>query len=235
MSDQTSNSVLTNAPVPQPTEAEPGAVITDPQSIGAALQNLSEQQHSSPRIKWAGEREEPAMVESPVTAAELKPPLEPQKAAPPQKTEFPKPTQEGAPVWAIVPPELVFPQGRPVYFLRFDARMTYTPKQGIAAPDNGKLYRQCIFWPMSVGDKKFAAGRSMGDQIRFSDEMVKSCIRAIDGQAVNLANATFDIWWDQVGEKVRSLLHRLFGQLHYLTPEETSDFLEHCIEARSAG
>lgn len=219
-----------------PDLAEPGDVITDSATIEAALKNLADHQAAPAKLRWAGSMEQLADASVPtVTAAELKAPLEPQKAAPPKKTDFPAPTTEGPPVWAIVPPELVFPQGRPAFFMRFDAHLTYTPKQGIVAPDNSKLYRQCIFWPMSVGDKKMAASRSMGDQIRFSDEMVKSCIRAIDGEVVTLANAKLDMWWDQVGEKVRALLHRLFGQAHYLSPEETTDFLEHCIEARSAG
>lgn len=218
----------------------PGTVIEDPAAIEAAIkqQRAAEQQQPTP-LRYAGE-EEAAKADgmaATVTADELRAPLEPQKATEPKKPLFtpPEATNEGAPVWAIIPPGMTFPRGRPTFFLRFDARLTYTPAQGIIAPDNGKLYRQCIFWPMSVGDKKIAAGRSMGDQIRFSDEMVKSCIRAIDGQKVDLANSALDIWWDQVGEKVRGLLHRIFGQAHYLTPDETTDFLEHCIAVRSAG
>ena len=227
-----------NAPAQVVPDLEPGSTVTDRLAIEDKLRELQLAASAQPTVlKYAGD--EPASADgaaATVTADELKPPLEPQKAEPPKKLlGFPEPTKEGAPVWAIVPPGMLFPQGRPAWFMRFDAHLTYTPARGIVAPDNGKLYRQCIFWPMSVGDKKIAAQRSMGDQIRFSDEMVKSCIRAIDGELVTGANANLDVWWDQVGEKVRSLLHRLFGQAHYLSPEETTDFLVNCVEARSAG
>lgn len=226
-------------PVPNaiPDLVEPGAVVTDPASIDAALKALAAQQASPAKIRWAGDEQSASEAAGPsVAASELKAPLEPQETKPPAKpVDFPAPSTEGPPAWAVVPTGLLFPQGRPAFFMRFDARLTYTPKQGLVAPDNGKLYRQCIFWPMSVGDKKIAAQRSMGDMIRFQDEMVKSCIRSIDGEVVTLANSKLDVWWDQVGEKVRTLLHRLYGKAHYLSPEETTDFLEHCVEARSAG
>lgn len=135
-------------------------------------------------------------------------------------------SSEGAPAWAKIPSDFTFPRGRQTYFLRFPGTWTYTPWKG---------ERQVILWQMSVGDKRIALQRSMGDQNRATDELVKSTIRAIDGRKVDGATADLDIWWDEIGEACRGLLIRIHAQAHFLNPQELDLFLKDCIEVRSPG
>lgn len=235
----TDPTVRTNAPIP---DAPPGSVLTDPQSVEAALKQLAEQESAPRPLQFADgpEKEE----EPSVPVAELKaiPSAQTKTVTPPQPLRIPEATNDAAPSWAVYPDDMVFPRGRQVIFLRFRSTLTYTPKKGIPSKteinkEDGTpvLYRHAIVWSLSVGDKRYAAGRSMSDPNRFSDELVKSMIRSTDGNRVDLSDASLDVWWDEVGEKVRGLLQRAYNQLHNLKVEELDHFLEHCIEVRSAG
>jgi hypothetical protein len=247
MTDQTHSSVLTNAPVPQPDPQSKfavlpeGTVLTDPVSVDAALTKLQAEASAEQPLRFAGSSAAEEQPAANAPAAELKPVEDKVVIPTTPKQSFPEPRAGGAPAWAVLPPDLNFPRGRVVMFLRFKASLTNTPKKGIPAPDmvdadgNAILYRQAILWAMSVGDKKYAAGRSMGDAMRFADELVKCCIRSVDGNVVDLTGAQLDVWWDEVGEKVRSLVQRAYNNLHNLRPEDLDHFLEHCIESRSAG
>lgn len=218
----TDPSVRTNAPVD--INSPPGSTINDPSSIADALKRLEESNLSQP-MRFAGSIEATSEAAG-VTEEELRAVTGERPEIKPLPAELPQPTSSGAPAWAIVPADLTFPRGRVVYFLRFEPQWTDNPKAGI---------RQCIFWSMSVGDKKLALQRSMGDAQRAADEMIKSCIRSFDGKKVDLSNAELDVWWNEIGEKCRGLLQRVFAQATFLKPQELQHFLANCIEARSSG
>lgn len=153
----------------------------------------------------------------------------------------------GAPGWVRLPSGLRFPRGRQVMFIRYPSIWTDTPGMGQTMPDAeahemaGKdaLWRQCICWPLSVGDQKLAVGRAMGDGNRISDELTKQMIRAIDGHEVDWSGmpgpGNIDVWWDQIGGRCRGLLNKIFAQLHILSRQELQLFFERCIAVRSAG
>jgi hypothetical protein len=149
--------------------------------------------------------------------------------APVQPPRLPDATQGGAPDWARVPPDLRVPRGRQVLFLRFRADLTDTKWKG---------ERQAILWPISMGDKKLALGRAGGDPNRLSDELTKRMIRAVDGAVVDDTGApgvgNIDVWWDEIGEKCRSMLARVFVQLHVVSQAEAADFFENCVAVRIA-
>jgi hypothetical protein len=133
----------------------------------------------------------------------------------------------GVPGWFKLPVAgFTFPRGRQVHFIRFRAEWTDTPWKG---------ERQCCLWSMGVGDKKIALMRSMGDSLRAQDEMLKQTLRIIDGAVVSLEDGSLDVWWDEIGEKCRTLLTRVFAQLHFLKPEQLTDFLAECVDTRSTG
>ncbi len=207
---------------------EGGTVINDPKVIEEVLRSRQSENATllGQPMRYAGQPAS-AQESAGVTADDLKPAAA--NAVPqiePRAPILPEAKQQGAPDWAIVPAGLIFPRGRVVYFLRFEASWTNTPNKGP---------RQVIFWAMSVGDKKLALQRSMNDPARAADEMVKSCIRAHDGKLTDLGTADMDIWWDEIGEKCRGLLTRVHGQAHFLNPVELDHFLKDCIEARTAG
>ncbi len=214
---------------------QPGSVITDPARIAEELKRVQAADTEQP-LRFAAQPE--AAAGANVSGVdELKPVPSEEKIndAPQAPAPFlPEPSGHGAPLWAVIPPEMVFPSTRTVFFLRFPSEMTFAPTKGIVAPDDGKLYRQAIVWGLSVGDQNFAAGRAMGDPNRFNDQLVRSMVRAIDGKVVDHSGGEFDFWWDEVGPKVRVLLQRVYGQLHYLKPDELNHFLANCVAARSA-
>lgn len=163
-------------------------------------------------------------------------PAVPLVAAPPQEAAasnrelvLPEATQTGAPPWATVPPGIQFPRGRQVLFVRFRAGLTETKWKGD---------RQAILWSISTGDKKLALGRALGDPNRLSDEMTRRMVRAIDGVLVDETGmpgaGNLDVWWDEIGEKCRSQLSRIFVQLHVISRDEAVDFFENCIAVRVA-
>lgn len=171
------------------------------------------------------------------------------------------PAQEGgAPAWVKIPSGFVFPRGKQFLFVRFKSSWTDTPLKGepVMDPETGEveadlipytdddgnmavrkepiLYRQCICIPLNVADKKFAIGRSQGDANRMVDELTKQMIRACDGAEADWAMGAgpHDIFWNEIGEKCRALLTRMFNKLHILPMEETQDFLQRCVVVRSS-
>lgn len=134
------------------------------------------------------------------------------------------------PEWATLPEVAAdgspfrFPKGRKVFFLRFRAALTDVPGRG---------ERQCIVWPLSVGDMEFARSRAQGDRLKFADQMTKQCIRAIDGKPVDwttggVANNP-EQFWAELGQGYRNLVQTLITQINILNAEETRDFLESCV------
>lgn len=147
---------------------------------------------------------------------------------------LPEPT-DAPPPWAKpLPDGVIAPNGRSVTFCKFRGVWTDTPAKG---------ERQCVIWPLSAGDKRFALGRSMGDPNRHADELAKQMIRAFDmskdgpllmpDAAGSGDGGQIEIFWNEIGERCRSLLVRAYTQLHYLRPGELSDFLDNCIAVRS--
>lgn len=214
-----------------------GGSTTDPAEINRVLadqfqtDSVLEGNTPSNAIPWAGDEQAEGKPAG-VPLSELKPVPEavPPKADPTPAARaalgLPDSKTGPAPDWAKLPLGLSVPKGRICYFIRIRAELTDTPWKGD---------RQAICWSMSVGDKRIALQRSMNNAQRASDEMVKQTIRAIDGELVSLENARIDIWWDEIGERGRMLLDRVFAQLHVPMPSQIDDFLKNCIEARSAG
>jgi hypothetical protein len=167
----------------------------------------------------------PAPIPDPVTA-----PDPDDEDTPPAMPSLPEPTEGAAPEWAHLPKDLRWPKGRQVLFVRFRAEMTDTRWKG---------ERQAILWPISMGDKKLALGRAGGDPNRLSDELTKCMVRAIDGHVVDTTGvpgpANLDAWWDEIGEKCRSMLSRIFVQLHVVSRDEAADFFESCVAVRITG
>jgi hypothetical protein len=164
--------------------------------------------------------------------------------------ELPRPTPDGIPHWVILPEGFTFPRGKMVLFLRFKSSWTDAPWKGSPMHDtktgenfkdaDGKdtLWRQCIVWPINTGDKRNALSRAMRDPNKAADEMAKQMIRATDGiksDWTTVQQEGVETFWNELGERCRGLLSRVFTQLHVLDQDSTQDFLEHCIEARSTG
>lgn len=174
--------------------------------------------------------------------------------------KMPHPTEGGVPASFKLPDGFVFPRGRTAIFIKFKADWTDTPWKGVPMIDarTGKnyteeipgvdekgdattetrdvLWRQCICWPMNIGDKKLAIGRSQGDANRLVDELTKQMLRAVDGEACDWGiEGPQEIFWNEIGERCRGLLNRMFNKLHILQQEEMHDFLSNCIETRTRG
>jgi hypothetical protein len=158
-------------------------------------------------------------------------------------TRLPDPEVGGAPAWVVLPAGLRVPRGRQVYFVRFPAEWTSTPKRGIRcrdqAPDDPSLWRQAICWDMSIGDQKLALQRAAGDPNRQIDEFSKQMVRAVDGELVDWSGmpgaGCVDLWWEDLGARCRNAMHRIFNRLHVLSKEEMARFFESCIAVRSMG
>jgi hypothetical protein len=167
---------------------------------------------------------------------------------------LPEPATGAAPPWALIPQGLAAPRGRAVFFARFPASWTDTPREGVPwgelteaeradfarlgvpAPELG---RQCIFWALSLGDQAIALGRSNGDPNRFNSELCKQMIRSIDGELVNREGVgtagNLDLWWNRIGERCRSELTKMCTRIHSLTTGERALFFGHCVASRTVG
>ena len=171
-----------------------------------------------------------------------------------RELHLPKATAEGMPPWCIVPDGFQFPRGKQVLFLRFKSSWTDAPWKGepMMDPATGKamvedpsdpnaepiLWRQCIVWPINTADKKLALGRAQRDPNKAGDEMCKQMIRCADGIQSDWAvvrQTGVEMFWNELGERCRGLMTRMFTQLHVLDTDATSDFLQNCIEVRSTG
>lgn len=171
-------------------------------------------------------------------------------AQPPPPAAKPPYRGTGAPPWALLPEGLRPPRGRLLYFFAFPAAWTDTPDMGAVLPVEdpgmlrafgqlpGALWRQCIVWPLTIGDQKLAAGRAMGDQNRFSSELAVQAIRAVDGFLADRSGAptpgNVDLWWERVGERCRRELLAQVTRMHTLTLDERRAFLEHGVAVVSS-
>lgn len=126
---------------------------------------------------------------------------------------------------AIPKGDFPMPAGWVVFILRFRASTTNTPKKGD---------RTCVLWNLSDTDEKLAARRANGVGIRLIDEMAKGMIRAFDGKK---ADNFQDIgkFWTEIGGKNRTQIKTIYLRNHTMSPEENTDFFEHCIVSLTAG
>jgi len=145
----------------------------------------------------------------------------------------------GAPPWVVLPPDLRFPRGVQAIFMRFPSSWTSAPHKGEPIEGEEGLWRQCICWEINVGDKKLSLQRAQSDPNRVIDEMTKQMIRAVDGHKCSWEGTpgpgNIEVWWSEVGERVRSLMNKVFLQTHQLGREETKRFFESCIAVRTTG
>jgi hypothetical protein len=163
-------------------------------------------------------------------AAQLKT-EEPKKITPRQTVPKSDGTRR-APGWAKIPQGMKFPKGIDVLILRLRPEWTMYP---------GKGERQVILWQLTDGDQKLAISRAMGDSNRLGIEMTKQMIRAADGMQINWTGdpsapgIDIDRFWHEIGQKGRSLLHRITNQMCIMSEDEHADFFEHCIAAVRTG
>lgn len=164
--------------------------------------------------------------------------------------EVPDAQAGGAPHWVKLPQGFSFPRGKQILFVRFKSKWTDAPWIGspMLDPNTGEtekdskgrevLYRQCVLWPINVADKKFALARAQRDANRVAEELAKQMVRIHDGKEADWSVVRADgveMFWNELGERCRQLLIRLFNKLHVLDSEEQRDFLQNCIEVRSTG
>jgi hypothetical protein len=139
-------------------------------------------------------------------------------------------SSDAPPDWAKIPEGFVMPAGWVVFFVRFRAAWTNTPKKGD---------RTCILWNLSEADEKLAARKARGDGLRLIEEMSKRMIRSVDGLKADWGGspgpANVDQFWSEIGGKCRYMLKSTYLKNHTLSAEESLDFFEHCVTSRSAG
>ncbi len=159
----------------------------------------------------------------------------------------------GAPPWVKLPAGLAIPRGRKAVFIRMLSRDTDAPNIGFPLPFEdagalthagrgdaskgaGHLWRQCICWPLDAGDNTHAVQRAMQDPNRLGDELAKQMIRVIDGNRADWSGApgegSMDQFWNQIGQRHRQLLQRVWSQLHVFSRAEQVSFFENCIVVR---
>lgn len=125
---------------------------------------------------------------------------------------------EGAPSWALVPPDLIIPRGVEVAFMKIQGRL----KEWII-----------VIWELSVRDEKLARARCLGDTSRAVEESAKQMVRALNGEMVTGANPIMiEEFWEDIGAKYRTLLNTWFLKAHSLEQEERLSFFSNCVVAR---
>lgn len=163
----------------------------------------------------------------------------PPAAAKPLDDHLPVPTADGPPAWAVIPSNMKLQRGRQMIFIRFPSEWTDVPERGIEIGGETGLWRLCIVTPCSVADKRLAANRCEGKSQRLTDEMCKQTIRSVDGFVADWSGTkspgSIDHWWNEIGEKCRNELTRVFLKLHQLDEGERVRFFESCIAVRTAG
>jgi hypothetical protein len=200
----------------------------------AAAAKAAEQQ---PEEQLLAFEEEAPVEDAPQTGSEAPESDEGTSApeAPPQKTQqrlaLPPARAGGAPGWAKVPKDMIFPRGRQIVFLRFRPEWTDTPQKG---------ERQAILWSLTDADEKMAAQRAREfDANRAMSELAKQMVRAVDGHRADWSGApgpgNIDAWWNDVGGKIRNRIVALYTRMHMLNDDELRDFFESCIEVRTSG
>ena len=147
----------------------------------------------------------------------------------PQQAGLPSASDEDIPEWAVLPPNLKIPRGKRVTFIRFRASWTDAPEKG---------ERQCLLWTLTDGEEKLANDRCGGSSTRAPAEYSKQMIRAVDGVMVDWSKSrgpgSVDEFWREIGPKGRTMLMRLYAQLHLPSDEDINDFFEHCVAVRTA-
>lgn len=145
---------------------------------------------------------------------------------------------DGPPEWAVIPDALKVPKGRQLIFIRFPAKWTDTPERGIEIGGFEGLWRFCICWVCSANDKRIAVERARSNK-SVPDEMCKQMIRSVDGLVADWTGkstpGSVEKWYNEIGEKCRNELFRVFLKLHQLDEGERKTFFESCIEVRTAG
>jgi hypothetical protein len=140
------------------------------------------------------------------------------------------------PPWFVAPAGFNLPVGKEVAFMRF--RASWTDK-----PDLGD--RQCVLWPLTVGDEKLALDRTMGKSSRALGELAQQSIRVIDGKRADWAG----LWaknpdtytpvlrfWDEIGAKCRQMIVNWYHKSHALDSKELAEFFLQCfVVARVRG
>jgi hypothetical protein len=152
---------------------------------------------------------------------------------------LPDAISDGPPAWAVIPDKMKIQRGRQMIFVRFPAEWTDVPERGLEIGGEPGLWRMCIITPCSVADKRMAANRCEGKSQRLTDEMCKQTIRSVDGHISDWSGSktpgSIDNWWNEIGEKCRNELTRIFLKLHQLNEGERVRFFESCIAVRTAG
>lgn len=137
------------------------------------------------------------------------------------------------PSWVRVPDGMKFPRGRKLRFIRYPSRWTDVPEYGHEMPDLPGLWRQVIMWGLSPGDEQLAAERALGNEQRFSIELVKQAVRVIDGYPVDQTGMqtphNVDVFWAHLGAQGRSDLQRVWAAMQNSTQEQRLFFLGHCV------
>jgi hypothetical protein len=202
------------------------------------------------------DREPPVVAEQPLQFEEpVAPEVESEEEAdepepkPLLTFEIAEPSAGGAPPWVKIPDGMKFPR-RPIVFLRFASRYTDNPIKGFPLPvedegavriaNPGGLWRQCICWSNDVGDITHAINRAKQDPLRLADELTRQMIRAVDGYRVDWSGSgahpgSVEVFWNELGQRYRSMMNGVWNQLHSLSRDQKSDFFAHCVAVRSPG
>lgn len=140
------------------------------------------------------------------------------------------PSVEKLPEWVKVPPDLGFPPGKQVSFLRFRSDWCDMPKDGD---------QQVIFWNLRASEETRGVARARGDANRLFVELAKETIRSINGHKADWSGrpgpGNVQAWWENVGSKVRRIVQTYYMKTHQLSGEEIADFFSNCVAVRSAG
>lgn len=138
-------------------------------------------------------------------------------------------TEDGSklPDWAVMPPDLVVPPDRTVYFVRFKAEWTLARSKGD---------RVIILWPITVKEEKLGFKRARGESAEVMDQLTSMGIRAIDGNALKpaLHAAACAKLFDELGLKCVAQLRNWYARNHALGADQLVDFYGSCIAVVSA-
>lgn len=132
------------------------------------------------------------------------------------------------PAWLALPPDLKIPPDKQIGFMLFRSQWTDRPSKGD---------RQCLMWPLSDADEKFALKRTRGDMSRGISELAKQMIRAVDGKKIDWAkNSGKDLenFWDEIGAKCRQQIQNYYLKTHALTKDDQLDFFVNCLVVRTS-
>lgn len=134
---------------------------------------------------------------------------------------------EKLPEWAVMPPDLVVPPDRTVYFVRFKAEWTLARSKGD---------RVIILWPITVKEEKLAYKRARGESAEVMDQLSSMAIRAVDGNALKPAThaAACAKLYEELGLKCVAQLRNWYARNHALGGEQLLDFYGSCIAVVSA-